>query len=294
MARPITTATAAYTERRLTGARNRLRVPSLVRDAFLPLPPESLGVPLQLAREASEPSFPCSVQRHTLLVEGLLHLRHRQRAGDTGHPHFCDHFAQHDGRARTAEHPRRVRHDRRRPPEILFEEMIEQVRERGRNAVVVLARYDDERVGGAVERGEPLERFRRAAFRILLVHSVEQRKLDLDWIDQRHSVSARFETSPHEPSGTNPLPVASNRPVNDNEVQRHVDTILAPCPAETAVIPSPRCGNCRGTTIVSRARCTRRARVWRCGSKWDPSPSSRNGLRSVRGPSRGCKRCDAR
>ena len=68
--------------------------------------------------------------------------------------------------------------------------MIEQVRERGRHRVVVLAGDDHVRVGGLDEASQMLEQLRRAARRILLVHLVEDRQRVLERIDERDLVAA--------------------------------------------------------------------------------------------------------
>src|SRR5207244_12503226 len=73
----------------------------------------------------------------------------------------------------------RVTDDCRWSEEILLEEMVEEVLQAGRDAVVVLAGDDRERVDLAVEPSQRFEDGRSAAPLIFLVHAVEQRQAQL-------------------------------------------------------------------------------------------------------------------
>src|SRR5437588_12165786 len=99
--------------------------------------------------------------------------------------------------------------------------MIEQVLHPRLNAVIVFARDDDEAIGAAIERRELFEVLRRLPFRMLLVHAVEERQLQLHRIDKRWRVAALFERSHDEIRGANTHAVAPHGAEEDRKVQTH-------------------------------------------------------------------------
>src|SRR6185503_4962564 len=109
------------------------------------------GVPLQLGGEAGKPPPDrLAIHRRAILAEGALHFRNREQAGNTRHPHLAERGTQLHRRADAAEHPRRIADDRRRLPEILLEEVVQQVHQRRRHRVVVFAGDDHERIAPTV------------------------------------------------------------------------------------------------------------------------------------------------
>src|SRR5579872_3541663 len=88
------------------------------------------------------------------------------------------------GGPRTGKPPGRIARDRGRTPEPLLQEMIGQIFQAGLNSPVVFAGDEDESVGIANLASELLERERRLALRILLVHPVKHRQTDRLGVDQ--------------------------------------------------------------------------------------------------------------
>jgi hypothetical protein len=99
--------------------------------------------------------------------------------------------------------------------------VVEEVRERGRDRVVVLARHDDDGVRPDDERGEPLERLGRLALRVLLVHLVEEREPVLERVDEGHVVAARAALVHDEARGADTLAGGADRTVDDENPERH-------------------------------------------------------------------------
>src|SRR6185312_72275 len=87
-----------------------------------------------------------------VLVQCGGDARNRTFAGDRRHAQFRQGGAQGHGGAHAAEHPRRIADNRGGSPEVFLEEVVEQVFQCGRDAVVVFAADDDETVDAAVER----------------------------------------------------------------------------------------------------------------------------------------------
>ena len=121
---------------------------------------------------------------------------------------------------------RRVADDRRRPPEKLFEKVIEQVAQRRRDAVVVLAADDDERVGGSVQRRQVLERLRRLALRVLLVHPIEQRQLQRHWIDNGDLMAALGRGPLDEARGLDALTIRADRADQNRDLQAYCGSAI--------------------------------------------------------------------
>jgi 2,4-dienoyl-CoA reductase-like NADH-dependent reductase (Old Yellow Enzyme family) len=103
----------------------------------------------------------------------------------------------------------------------LLQEVIEEVRERWGDGVVVLARDDDDAVGRNNQVGDPLERLRCFTRGILLVHLVEEGQAVLERIDEGHVVPARAALVHDETRGADSLPTGANGAVEDDEPKRH-------------------------------------------------------------------------
>jgi len=188
---------------------------------LLPLPLQRFGVPLELRGKPIESPARAGRELVALFVERRPDPRHRERARDARHAELAEQRLEVNGGPYAGELPARIRHDGRGPEEVLLEEVIQQIGEGRRKAVVVLARHDDECVGRAIERRQRFERLRRFTLRVLLVHAVEQRQLHLERVDKRHVVSPCPKTALDEPGGANALPVAAHRPVEEDDFQGH-------------------------------------------------------------------------
>src|SRR5690606_33431657 len=78
-----------------------------------------------------------------------------------------------------------------------------------------------ERVGAGVELREPLQVFRRLAFRILLVHAVEDRKANLHRVDQFRRMAHRRKPGDDEARAADAQPVAAIGAVEHWDGQAH-------------------------------------------------------------------------
>jgi hypothetical protein len=96
---------------------------------------------------------------------------------------FGEHHAQFHCGPNPAELAGRVTDDCRWSEEILLEEMVEEVLQAGRDAVIVSAADDRERIDLAVEPSQRFEDGRSAAPLIFLVHAVEQRQVQFGGVD---------------------------------------------------------------------------------------------------------------
>jgi len=101
--------------------------------------------------------------------------------------------------------------------------VVEQVLQRRRNAVVVFAADDDEAIAGADDRRQLRQRPRRGAFRVLLVHFVEQRQRVFQRIDKGGLVAAGAELRLNEARVLDALALAADRAVQDDEVHELLD-----------------------------------------------------------------------
>src|SRR6266852_1607034 len=122
--------------------------------------------------------------------------------------------------------------------------MVEEVLQAGRDAVVVLAADDRERIDLAVEPSQRFEDGRSAAPLIFLVHAVEQRQVQFGGVDDLRRVPApaqrRFEETYHPDAGAR----FARRAVKNRDVQRHG---RAPGSAEINLTTGDRTG------VVSQA-----------------------------------------
>ena len=108
--------------------------------------------------------------------------------------------------------------------------MVERVRQRRRNGVVVLGRDDHEGIGAPVERREPLKRLRRLALRMLLVHAVEEREVQLHRVDERRLVPA-FREPPDDVAGRpDALPVGPDAAEDHGNAEGHADSLAGRSP----------------------------------------------------------------
>src|SRR5207237_3802569 len=104
---------------------------------------QRLRIPEELVEEAIAGAGDAFVAR-AILAERLADARDRQQARHARHAHFGQAHAQLHRRADAAEGAGRVADDAGRPPEILLEEMIEQVLQRRRDAVIIFAADHEE------------------------------------------------------------------------------------------------------------------------------------------------------
>ena len=95
--------------------------------------------------------------------------------------------------------------------------MVEQVLERRRDAVIIFAADDQETVGTTIECREPFQGLGRLARRILLVHPIKQRKLQLKRVDQQRLVPARFKRVGDQMRGADAHSVAADRAQEDGD-----------------------------------------------------------------------------
>ena len=87
--------------------------------------------------------------------------------------------------------------------------------------MVVLRRHDHEGVRPAEQAGEALERLRRLALRVFLVHAVEERQLQLERVDERRLVPELAELAHDEARGADPLPVGPDGAQDHGHEQGH-------------------------------------------------------------------------
>jgi hypothetical protein len=99
--------------------------------------------------------------------------------------------------------------------------MVEEVRERRGNAVVILGRDDDDAIGSADRPGQPFEDLGGLAFGVLLVHPVDQRQVQLHRVDQRDGVASGLERPDEVAGEADPSAVAADRAEDDEKVERH-------------------------------------------------------------------------
>ena len=116
--------------------------------------------------------------------------------------------------------------------------MVEQVLQRRWDAVIIFAADHQEAVGAAIERRESLQHLRRFAGRIFLVHPVEQRKLQLERVDQHRLVAAGGERVGDEVRGANAHAVPADRAKQDGDGER------AHAAAAVSIISPPQ-ASCR-------------------------------------------------
>src|SRR5208337_2130456 len=132
---------------------------------------------------------------------------------------LAEHRAQLHRGANAAEGARGVANDGRWPPEILFQEVIQQIGERRGNAVVVLSADDDERIGRTDPCGQPFEDLRRLALLVFLVHFLQQGELVLQRVDQRRLVPARLAGLDEKSRRLDALAVRADGAVDDEEIE---------------------------------------------------------------------------
>src|SRR5713226_4619388 len=226
IASPITSAAAASVAeaRWSVSALTKSSMAALrsVGDAALTRLFQRLGIPFELGAEATDALLQGRSIGTTGDVERVLHVRHREEGGNAGHTKLGQRHAQLHGGAHAAERARRIGDDGRGAEEILFEEMVEHVLERRRDAVIVLAADDDEGVGGAVEARQPLEHVGRRALLVFLVHAVEQRQAQLGGVDQRGAVAAALQLRVDEARGLDALAGFADRTVEDGDREGHL------------------------------------------------------------------------
>ena len=217
-----------------------------VGDAPLASLPEGAGIPFQLVEEPDDPAGIGLVARGAVFVEGVLDLGDGEERRDARSPQLAEHGAQLHRGPDAAEGTRRIADDRGGAEEIFLEEMVEQVRERRRDAVIVLARDDDEGVGRADRGRQAFEDLGGLARLVLLVHPVEQREPVLERVDEGHAMAAPPALIDDEPGRPDPLAVATDRTVEDDDVQWHGAKTPGPKFGRTSPSTSPRTSPPRG------------------------------------------------
>src|SRR6266849_10441813 len=127
-----------------------------IRQAFGARRSQRQRVPLEFGKEALATLLEAGVVRFAGRGERFLDAGNRQQRGDARHAELGERQAQLHCGPNPAELAGRVTDDRRWSEEILLEEMVEEVLQAGRDAVVVFAADDRERIDLAVE---PSQRF---------------------------------------------------------------------------------------------------------------------------------------
>ena len=107
--------------------------------------------------------------------------------------------------ARAGNAPRRIAGNGGGPPEPLPQGMVGQVLQAGLHAPVVLARDEDEGVGGADLLCQLLQGRWCGARRMLLLHAVEHRQADGLGVHELNVLAAGSETGHEEISETMPM-----------------------------------------------------------------------------------------
>src|SRR4051794_12931578 len=134
--------------------------------------------------------------------------------------------------------------------------MISQILQPGLDAPIVFADDEDEAVGPPYLPGQALEALRRLALRIFLVHSIEDREVDLLGVDQLHVVTPGSQPFDHVPSQPNAGAVGPIRTVEDKNAIAHDLTSVRDCDGSP-----PRCGGqiiAAALRSIARLTCTRR------------------------------------
>src|SRR5262249_55782073 len=104
---------------------------------------------------------------------------------------------------------------------IFLEEMIEQVLQRRRNAVIVFPADNDKAIRGAIGFGQRFQDRRRLALFVLLEHAVEERQPFFERVDKRGCMTTPGELIDDKAGGLDALPRLTDRSVEDNEIERH-------------------------------------------------------------------------
>src|SRR5262249_33703681 len=124
--------------------------------------------------------------------------------------------------ARTpAELAGRVAGDRRGPEEIFFEEVVEEVLQPGRDAVVVFSAHDREGIGSPTDLAQSRKYRRGGAALVLLIHAVEERQPVLGDVDDVCRVAAPAQRGIEKVDQPDAGSRLAHRAVEDREVQGH-------------------------------------------------------------------------
>jgi hypothetical protein len=98
---------------------------------------QRLGIPFELVKESPDALLKDRVPGVAILVKRVLHMRNGKDRGNARHAELTQGHPQLHCGAHAAESARRITNDGRRSKEILLEEMIQQVLQRWRNAMIV-------------------------------------------------------------------------------------------------------------------------------------------------------------
>src|SRR5689334_13857902 len=131
--------------------------------------------------------------RNAVIADCFANPGDWQDARDTRHAEFSQCHAQLHRCANPAKPACRVANDPGRPPEILFQEMVEQVLEGRRDAMIILSADHEKSIHAAIKLSESLEIVGRFTGRMILVHPIKQRELQLQGIYKVHFMTATLE-----------------------------------------------------------------------------------------------------
>ena len=192
-----------------------------IRNTALSRRLQRIRIPLEFVEEAADSGRARRVARRSVVVELILHLRQRLNRGNARHSEFGEGGAKLHRRAHATEGAGGVTGDSGWPPEPLFEKVIQNVLQRRRDAVIVLAADDQKAIGRANDGRQLRQRVRRRTFRKLLEHLIEQRQSVFERIDEAHIMSARLKLSIEKARVLDPLALAAHRSVENREMQTH-------------------------------------------------------------------------
>ena len=194
---------------------------------------------------------PAIAQRHPARIERVADAPHRKRRRGDDHAHFGQDAVPRDACPSAGEASRGIAGDRRGAPEPFFQEMVGQVLQPRLDAPIIFADHEHERVGGADLRRQRLERGRRGARGIFLVHPVEHRQIDRPGVDQLGHGAPRGER-PHEiRRQPDPLAIRAVGAVEDQDMVAHAVFLAEPQePGHTVPRPATSAAQCGAGGVV--------------------------------------------
>jgi hypothetical protein len=178
---------------------------------------ESPRIPLQFAQKARRRECRGWVMRNALFGERAVNVGKGQDGRNARHAKFAQGHPQLHGGADAAKTASAIAGDRRWPPEIFLQKMIEQIFERRWNAVIVFAAHDHESGGLLVKIHKFVERRRRVAF-VFLLYAAEQRQPVHHRIDQGCRMAPAPDLRLDITHGLDAFPLRPDRAVNNYEV----------------------------------------------------------------------------